>query len=163
MSQEMYNKIAEFGRKLISEERIEDSLELISQEARQLVKAERCSIFIVDHEVEMLWTKHSDGIGRIAIGLDSGIAGQTYQKQEAQIVNNPYEDSRFMAKIDEKSGFVTRNILTIPIFDSKRDVIGVIQMLNKDEGDFTAEDEKTLAFLANYVSGTLELAMMASS
>ncbi len=161
MSREMYIKIAEFGRKLMAETEIEDALEIISEEAKTLVDAERCSIFMVDHEAMMLWTKHSDGIGRIAIGIDAGIAGDTYRKERAQIVNDPYEDSRFLGKIDEKSGFVTRNILTMPIFDSKREVIGVIQMLNKTEGDFTAEDEKRLAFLANYVSGTLELVMMA--
>lgn len=163
MSQEMYSKIAEFGRKLVVENEIEDALEVISEEAKKIVQAERCSIFIVDREAMMLWTKHSDGIGRIAIGLDSGIAGDTYQKQQPQIVNKPYDDARFLPKIDEKTGFVTRNILTIPIFDSKRDIIGIIQMLNKIDGDFDAEDERMLAFLANYVSGTLELALMQGS
>ncbi len=156
----MYQKVADFGRVLMAETQMDDALELISSEVRNLLHAERCSIFMVDHEMGMLWTKHSDGIGRIAIGMDAGIAGDTYQKQEAQIVNDPYEDERFLNKIDEKSGFKTRNILTIPIFDSKRDVIGVIQVLNKIDADFDEEDAKILAFLANYVSGTLELALM---
>jgi GAF domain-containing protein len=160
MDKTMYNKIAEFGRILMAETDMEEALEVISQEARTVLNAERCSIFIVDHDMGMLWTKHSDGIGRIAIGLDAGVAGDTYKTQQPQIVNNPYDDDRFLNKIDEKSGFKTRNLITIPIFDSKREVIGVIQLLNKIDGDFTEDDEKTLAFLANYVSGTLELALM---
>ena len=162
MSKEAYVKIAEFGKKLSSENDIDIAIELIAEEAKTLLEVERCSIFIVDKEAMMLWTKHSDGIGRIAIGLDSGIAGDTYGKQEPQLVNNPYEDERFLPKIDEKSGFTTRNMMTVPIFNSKREVIGVIQLLNKNNGDFSAQDLDVLTFMANYVSGTIELALMVS-
>ena len=160
MSREIYTKIAEFGKALASQSELDNALELIAEEAKKLLEVERCSIFIVDKEAMMLWTKHSDGIGRIAISLDSGIAGDTYRKQEPQLVNDPYEDDRFLPKIDEKSGFTTRNMLTVPIFDSKREVIGVIQLLNKVEGDFSQEDLDILTFLANYVSGTIELTLM---
>ena len=115
---------------------------------------------MVDVESNMLWSKHSDGIGKIAIALDSGIAGDTYQQASPQVVNDPYSDPRFLSKIDEKTGFVTRNILTIPIFSSKRDVIGVIQLLNKDKGDFSSDDVENLEFFSSYVSGALELALM---
>lgn len=160
MSATTFAQIAEFGKRLMGENEIEKCLELVSDEAKVLIEAERCSIFMVDGEANMLWSKHSDGIGRIAIGLDSGIAGDTYKTQKPQIVNKPYEDARFMSKIDAKSGFVTRNILTIPIFSSKRDVIGVIQLLNKVQGEFDQHDVDTLTFFANFVSGTLELAML---
>ena len=160
MDREKYERIAEFGKHLMMECDLEDALETIAEEAKFLVNAQRCSIFIVDRDAGMLWTKISDGIGRIAIGTDSGIAGDTFTKQEPQIVNNPYEDERFLPKIDEKSGFTTHNILTVPIFDSRRDVIGVIQMLNKIDSEFSGEDVELLAFLANYVSGTLELALL---
>jgi GAF domain-containing protein len=160
MSKESYTKIAEFGKSLAAQSNLDNALEVIAEEAKTLLDVERCSIFIVDKEAMMLWTKHSDGIGRIAIGMDSGIAGDTYKKQEPQLVNNPYEDARFLPKIDEKSGFTTRNMMTVPIFDSKREVIGVIQLLNKNNGDFSEEDLDTLTFLANYVSGTIELSLM---
>ena len=157
---EAFLQVAEFGKKLSVEHEIDGALELIADEAKRLVGVERCSIFIVDREAMMLWTKHSDGLGRIAIGIDSGIAGETYKKESPQLVNDPYADARFMPKIDEKSGYTTRNILAVPIFDSKREVIGVIQLLNKRAGDFTQEDLDILTFLANYVSGTIELVLM---
>jgi GAF domain-containing protein len=152
--------IAEFGKKLMALDEIGNVLELISQEAKVLVNADRCSIFIVDKQDNILWTKHSDGIGRIVISLDSGIVGDSYQTQKPQIVNKPYEDSRFLQNIDKKSGYTTKNIITIPIFDSKRDVIGIIQLLNKSRSDFNEDDLDTLTFFANYVSGSLELALM---
>ncbi len=158
-----FNEIADFGKELMALEEMDNVLDLISSKAKELVNADRCSIFIVDIEDQILWTKHSDGIGRIVISLESGIVGDTYLKKEPQIVNNPYEDSRFLPKIDKKSGYTTRNMITIPIFNSKRDVMGVIQLLNKSRGDFEPQDLETLTFFANYVSGSLELVLMQDS
>lgn len=155
-----FNEIAEFGKELMALSDMQNALDLISKEAKRLVNADRCSIFIVDNEAKMLWTKLSDGIGRIVIGLDSGVVGDTYAKAEAQIVNNPYEDSRFLPSIDKKSGYETKNMLTVPIFDSKREVMGVVQLLNKSRIDFDEKDLEILIFFANYVSGSLELVLM---
>ena len=155
-----FNQIAEFGQKLMSLEDMEKALELISTEAKKLLNADRCSIFIVDKEDMILWTKLSDGIGRIVIALDSGVVGDTYQTQKPQVVNAPYDDKRFLQNIDKKSGYKTKNIITVPIFDSKREVIGVIQLLNKSRFDFDDKDLESLTFFANYVSGSLELVLM---
>ncbi len=155
-----FNQIAEFGKKLMALNSMSHALDLIGEEAKKLFGADRCSIFIVDNEDKMLWTKLSDGIGKIVIGLDAGIVGDTYAKQEGQIVNKPYEDSRFLPHIDKKSGYTTKNMITAPIFDSKRDIMGIIQLLNKSRSDFNADDLETLNFFANYVSGSLELVLM---
>ncbi|MGD9971418.1 MAG: GAF domain-containing protein [Sulfuricurvum sp.] len=160
MSLEVYKRIADFGKKLASLTDLENALPTIAEEAKAIVNAERCSIFMVDYSTEMLWTKLSDGIGRIAISINSGIAGNTVEAKTPQRVNDPYEDERFLSKIDAKSGFVTRNILAVPIFNSRQEVIGVIQMLNKYNGDFTETDEGVMTFFANYISGTLELALL---
>lgn len=155
------SRIAEFGKKLMATENMHNVIALISDEAKELVGAQRCSIFIVDNDDEMLWTTHSDGMGKIIVALDAGIVGATYKTKSPQVVNNPYEDERFLPNIDKKSGYTTENMITIPIFDSKREVVGVIQLLNK-ETDFRDEDVQTLTFFANYVSGSLELALIAS-
>lgn len=155
-----YKKIAEFGKQLLSDTSLDNALLLIADQAKDLVNADRCSIFMYDSEADMLWTKLADGIGKIAISKNSGIAGDTYMKGEPQVVNHPYEDERFLAGIDKKSGYETKNMITVPIFDSQRTVIGLLQLLNKDEGDFEAEDLKVLTFFANYISGTLELSFM---
>jgi len=155
-----FNQIAEFGKKLMALDKMDNALDLIASEAKRLLNAERCSIFIVDNEDKMLWTRLSDGIGKIVIGLDAGIVGDTYMKKEGQIVNDPYSDSRFLPGIDKKSGYTTKNMITVPIFDSRRNVMGIIQLLNKSRVDFDEADLETLNFFANYVSGSLELVLM---
>ncbi len=154
------SQISEFGKKLMALGNVDNALNLISNEAKKLLNAERCSIFIVDAQDKMLWTKLSDGIGRIVISLDAGIVGDTYQSQKPQVVNSPYDDARFLPSIDKKSGYITKNIITVPIFDSKREVIGIIQLLNKSRGNYNDSDLETLTFFANYVSGSLELVLM---
>lgn len=155
-----YKKIAEFGKQLLSDTSLDNALLLIADQAKDLINADRCSIFMYDKEADMLWTKLADGIGKIAISTTSGIAGDTFTKGEAQVVNTPYEDQRFLAGIDKKSGYETKNMITVPIFDSQREVIGLFQLLNKEEGDFSEEDLKVLTFFANYISGTLELSFL---
>ncbi|MFT7003652.1 MAG: GAF domain-containing protein [Sulfurimonas sp.] len=155
-----YNQIAEFGKKLMSLGNVENSLKLISEEAKSILNADRCSIFIVDAQDNMLWTKLSDGIGRIVVSVDSGIVGDTYKSAKPQVVNAPYDDPRFLANIDKKSGYLTRNIITVPLFDSNRKVIGVMQLLNKSRGDYDDTDLETLTFFANYISGSLELVLI---
>lgn len=155
-----FKEVAAFGQELMALKDTHDALDLISKEAKLLVNADRCSIFIVDEEDNMLWTKISDGIGRIVISLNSGIVGDTYKTKEPQLVNKPYEDERFLPSIDKKSGYTTKNMITVPIFDSKRDVMGIMQLLNKSRFDFDAEDLEALTFFANYISGSLELVLM---
>jgi len=155
-----FNKISEFGLELMSIKDIDDALEVIGIKAKSLINVERCSVFIVDAEDNMLWTRLSDGIGRIVISLNSGIVGETYRTKEPQIVNNPYEHDKFLQSIDKKSGYKTKNILTVPVFDSKHNVMGIIQLLNKSRFEFDEKDLETLSFFANYVSGSLELFIM---
>ena len=63
----------------------------------------------------------------------------------------------FLTTIDEQSGFVTKNIVSVPIFDSSKKVIGVLQVLNK-EGGFDTNDVKFIKFFVHYISTYLELA-----
>jgi GAF domain-containing protein len=65
-----------------------------------------------------------------------------------------------LPNIDKKSGYKTKNMITVPIFDSKRNVMGVIQLLNKKRFDFDSADLELLTFFANYVSGSLELVIL---
>jgi len=160
---EKFNQIAEFAKELTSLQDIDTILEKVADKLKYLLNAERCSIFIADKEDKILWTKLSDGIGRIVLGLDSGIVGATYYTKEPQIVNNPYEDERFLASIDKKSGYVTKNIITVPIFNSKREIMGIIQLLNKKNSGFNKEDLDLLTFFANYISGNLELVLMSEN
>ena len=151
-----YVKLAEFGRELLRFHSIEQGIPLISNYAKELSKADRCSIYIYNSKLKVLWTTISDGIEKIMLNLDEGLAGQTVKDAKAIIENDPYHNPKFNQKIDRRSGYTTENIASIPIFNSSKKVIGVLQLLNK-EGGFNDEDIRLMVFFAHYISGYIEL------
>lgn len=153
-----FSKLADFGHALLSHPTLVEGLPLISQYAKQVSGAERCSIFIRNPATKTLWTTLADGADTITIHENDGIAGQTVKEGKPLLINDPYNDEHFHHAIDDKTGFVTRNIASIPIFDSQRRIIGVFQLLNKPDG-FSPEDSKFMIFFAHYISTYLELAL----
>ena len=159
---EAYSKLAEFGRELLKRTSMEQALPMIADYAKQVIDAERCSIYIYNSKLNLVWTTLADQMEKIMLHADEGIVGHTIQTGRPHIANDPYHDEHFLATIDQKSGFKTRNIASAPIFDSNRYVIGVIQLLNKKGGDFDSDDLRFITFFAHYVSGYLELASLFS-
>ncbi|MDF1881187.1 GAF domain-containing protein [Sulfurimonas sp. MAG313] len=157
-----FSKIADFGRKLLDKPPIEVAIPLISNCAKELLDADRCSVFIYNEERKCLWTIHSDGVEKIKISANEGIVGASFQEDRALIVNDPYNDPRFSYKIDKDTGYVTHNIITLPIRGAFNQPIGVMQLLNKNTNEFNKEDKRLLTFFNHYISGYLELAIFFS-
>ena len=151
-----YHALAKFGRELLEKKTLAEGLPLISLYAKDVIKAERCSIFIYDASAQNFWTTLADGVERITIESDKGLVGHTLKEKKPIISNDPYSHPAFLDKVDKETGFKTRNVVTAPIFSSKREILGVLQLLNKED-EFDNEDVKFMIFFAHYVSGFLEL------
>lgn len=148
--------LIEFAKNLLNYSSIDEALEFISSEAKVITGADRCSIFIYNEKENLLWTKLADDTQRISVPFDVGIVGHTIRKAKPILENDPYDNTNFLSEIDMRSGYYTRNILTAPIFNSQRNVSGVIQLLNKD-GGFDKKDIKFLSFFSHYISSYIEL------
>jgi len=59
-------------------------------------------------------------------------------------LRDAYNDPRFDRSTDQRTGYRTKSLLTMPIRGKDRHVIGVFQALNKVSGIFTEEDEAKL-------------------
>lgn len=70
----------------------------------------------------------------IVIPFGVGIAGTVAQTKNTVNIKNAYEDPRFNCEIDQKTGYKTKNILSMPICNYEGDVIGVAQIINKTKG-----------------------------
>jgi len=156
MKQSKYKKLAKFGQTLLSKESLEEGLEYISQNAKEMTASDRCSIFIYEKKHDELWSMHADGSEKIRVPYDMGIVGKTIELKKPIIDNDPYDSAHFMSDIDMQTGYYTQNILSAPIFNSKQKTIGVIELLNK-KGGFNKKDMQFLVFLAHYVSSYLEM------
>ena len=133
MSREnMYNELSEFGKELLNKNTIEEGMTFISEFVKNHFKADRCSIFIYNSKNHELWTTMADGVEKIVVSSDLGIVGQTLRTKKLVIENEAYENVNFLPDIDMETGYLTENIISTPIFDSQREVIGVLEFLNKD-------------------------------
>lgn len=70
----------------------------------------------------------------IMIPFGVGIAGTVAETKSTVNIRNAYEDPRFNCEIDQKTGYKTKNILSMPICNYEGDVIGVAQIINKTTG-----------------------------
>lgn len=154
--EDTYKKLALFGKELLDKTSLTEGLPLISRYAKEVIGADRCSIFIYDLEKKELWTTLADGIEKIVIPSNQGLVGHTLKVRTTIIANDAYSNPKFLSKIDKESGFTTKNVIATPIFNSKREVLGILELLNKD-GGFDKDDAKFMAFFTNYISGFLEL------
>ena len=108
--------------------------------------AERGSLFLNDPFTGELYSRVAQGdlTREIRILNTTGIAGAVFKSGLGEIVHYPYEDDRFNSKIDEQTGFVTKNIVCAPVKTVRNDIIGVVQILNKKRGRFTKDDLEIL-------------------
>ena len=149
-------KLAEFARELLSKNSLEDGMPLISKYVKEVIGADRCSIFIYESDKGELWTTLADEVDKIIIPADRGFVGFTLKSRKPVMTNDAYAHPEFLPEIDKKTGYLTRNIIAAPIFSSKREIIGVLELLNKED-KFDDEDVKFMIFFAHYISGFLEL------
>jgi adenylate cyclase len=126
------------------------------------LNAERSTLFLIDHETQELWSKVAEQaeLTEIRIPITQGLAGYVTKTGEVLNIKDAYQDPRFLATIDEKTGFRTKMVLCVPVINRKGEIIGVIEAINKKMGLFDAEDENLLQALSSQLSVALENAQL---
>ena len=108
--------------------------------AKELVQADRCSVFLVDNVNNTLYTVSTDTGKVFRIPKTKGIAGQCATGNELISIKDAYQDERFNPAPDKASGYRTTSILAVPV-TSDDTVLGVIQLINKIEFDGEVEEK----------------------
>jgi HD-GYP domain-containing protein (c-di-GMP phosphodiesterase class II) len=62
--------------------------------------------------------------------------------------------------VDHETGYRTRSILAVPMRNTRGEVVGVLQALNRRDGPFTGEDEELLGALAGPAASAIENALL---
>jgi putative ABC transport system ATP-binding protein len=140
---------------------VDQVLEAVTLRIRDILNAERATLYMVDRQREVLRSKIAHHGGdkalEIEISMHSGIAGQVVQKGETMNIEDAYNSPDFNPAIDRQSGYLTKQILCMPIFDRRKNVFAVGQLLNKKDGQpFTKADERKFAEFAGPLGVLLE-------
>jgi len=150
------------GKAINSETDLERLLQLVMAETTRLMDADRSSLFLLDRERGELWSRVAQGMEsrEIRFPMDRGVAGYVATTGETLNIPDAYQDPRFNPEVDKKTGYRTQSILCLPVVNNRREIVGVIQVLNKKDGAFTEEDKKMLSCLADQVAVALEDAFL---
>jgi len=131
-------------------------LQALAKMGRDIVFADRCTIWILDKQKNILWTKVAHGIEKLTMEPYSGIVGDAVQSGESLIINDVYVDNRFNSSIDEETGYKTETMMVIPMKNRLGQTTGAIQVMNKiGQDSFTQEDLNHLKLASTYVSETI--------
>lgn len=148
--------IFDYATRIGSARETDASLQLNADMARDLVGADRCSIWLIDAKTQQLWTKVAHGIPEIRIPIGQGVVGACIANKETIVVNDTSQDPRFLSG---SGGYTVTSLLAIPLCGAEGNVIGALQALNKP-GGFTQEDVDLLGLAAAYSASALETQML---
>ncbi|APV50093.1 hypothetical protein BWI17_10595 [Betaproteobacteria bacterium GR16-43] len=144
---------------------VDTILDLIVENAKVVTKAEASSLLLVDEVTGGLRFHVAKGqaakeLANVIIPLGKGIVGAVAATGSPLLIEDAYADPRFDRSNDERTGFRTRQLITVPMM-SKGVTIGVVQAINKAGAElFGPDDLRLLESFAAQAAVSLENARL---
>ncbi|GCL39921.1 GAF/PAS/PAC sensor-containing adenylate/guanylate cyclase [Sphaerospermopsis reniformis] len=119
---------------------LKDTLKRVMDEAKELMNADRSTLWLIDGDHQELWTTITQDNGttkELRVPIGKGFAGIV--AASGKTLNIPFDlykhpDSQTAQKIDQENGYRTCSLLCMPVFNSDQKLIGVTQLVNKKKG-----------------------------
>ncbi len=144
---------------------IDELLNIVLQKAEEVMDAEASSVFRIDEKTNELYFVTARGekgkeAKEIRVPMGKGIVGWVAQHGKPLFVPDVKKDRRWFKGVDEKTKFVTRSILAVPLI-AKGKIIGVAEVLNKKGNrKFNKDDLELFKALANQIAVAIENASL---
>lgn len=157
----------EIARGLTSTLEVRPLLDQILNSAVEILSCEAGSLFMVDEtNGELIFEVTAGPVAGDLVGHrlppGTGLVGQAADSGQAVISNDVHRTQGWSAQPDEKTGFVTRDLLAVPMVVKER-VIGVVEVINKTDGTpFTSDDQDLLATFTSQAAIAIENARLYS-
>jgi signal transduction histidine kinase len=155
---EKLQALREIGAALGSTLDLNELLVLVLDRVSNLMEADRSTLYLLDDDTGELWSKVAQGedVREIRLKVGEGLSGWVAKTGRLLNIKDVYQDPRFDSTWDKLTGYRTRSALVVPLKNQHGRIIGVIQVLNKVDGSFTADDEHMLAALASQAAVSIE-------
>jgi len=154
----------EIGQTINSTLDLQETLTLITRHSIRLLDVEATSVLLHDEDRGDLWFAAASGLGaelvlgqRLAMG--QGIAGRVAQCSEPAMIPDVSKEPGVFRGFDKEGIYATHSILCVPL-QSKDRTIGVLEAVNKKNGDFDQEDLRLLSALAEPATTAIENARL---
>ncbi|MBP7796620.1 MAG: HD domain-containing protein [Elusimicrobiales bacterium] len=159
------NLLVQFGALISKETNLIKLLEIMAVQVEKILSAQKCSIFILDHQTNELWSGVASGMDNTEIRtpVGKGIAGWVAYTGDTLNIEDAYKSDKFNPEIDRITKFKTKNVLAVPLKNISGKIIGVFEVINKNNGNFNAEDEGILKLISSLAAGAVENAQLYES
>jgi putative methionine-R-sulfoxide reductase with GAF domain len=140
---------------------LQDMLEQVIVMSKHVLNAEAALVILFrDYGHELYFETTTGPVGKSlrqeTMNGQYGIAGQVTHTNRPLIVNDVSRSTNFHQIIDEAIGFSTKSLICAPLC-IKRNMLGVIEVLNKrDGGVFDEQDEKAVTSIATTAAMAIE-------
>lgn len=156
---EVLKILLEMSREISSQLPIRTVVRRLSLRLKQLLKADECSIMILDDSRKELAFSESTGLTRwelenIRFRVGEGIAGWVARHKKPQLIPDCASDPRFVSIPNQKRPMVS--MICVPLLIKKR-VIGTVSLTTRTPGEIFSElDLEMAVLLAAHISLALE-------
>jgi signal transduction histidine kinase len=146
-----YQRLSEISLDLASTLDLKTLLDRIGHAAADLCNAQAASILLYDENKQQLHFESTTNLDEplmrgLIVPVDSSIAGWIVLNREPVIIDDTQQDSRHYSKIAQFTNVTTTSMLGVPLI-AKDEMIGVLEAINKIEGNFTEDDQDVLMAL----------------
>lgn len=133
---------------------MENLLTQMAETSTQLLNAERASIFLWDKPNKTLVGHPALGVenGELRITETTGIVGQVVQTGESRRVDLETDQDQIDRQVDQELDFETRTLLCVPLRTKNGELFGAFEIINKNSGNFSSDDEEALTELAAHAA-----------
>lgn len=149
-------RILEVARQLAAPFDLRDLLAQVIDAGRDVLSADRGSVFLYDPATRELYTVVAHGVQSIRFSIDKGIAGECARGRTIINVPDCYADPRFNPGIDKATGYRTRCMITIPLIGIDDELVGVLQLLNSKQDRFDEYDEELAVLIASQAATAIQ-------
>jgi signal transduction histidine kinase len=143
---------------------VDELVETALRTALDEVDAQAGSVLLADPASQQLIFQYSIGEKPVPRGTsipwDKGIAGSVFQSGKPAITGDVKQSAHHFAGIDHATGFVTRDMITLPLKRWKDEPIGVLNVLNKREGQLDEHDLSLLTILSAFAALAIQQARL---
>ncbi len=138
----------------------EELLQSIILTATDLLNCEAASILLFDQNSKKLHFAAATGtdpqkLAEIPVPSDQSIAGVVFREKRPVIVHDVHDDPRHYDTVGEEVQFNPRNLLGVPML-MRDQVTGVLEALNKKNGNFTKDDSDILSIIASQAAVAIQ-------
>ena len=152
--------LLDLGAMMSREVELDELLESIGRRVAVAMHADRATIWLLDAATGELRSRvastSATQTAEIRLPVGRGVAGHVARSGQVTNIADVSTDPRWAPEVDQQTGYKTVSLLSVPIVDRLRRVRGVAQVLNKEDGAFTAGDEAFLAALAAQIARAFE-------